>query len=153
MMRKALKPHTFSDGTHIPAGTFIFAASHPAHFDDAYYPDAARFDGFRFAKLHEEHGDVQDGDVNASSNSTNAGSGGTRYQMVTTTAEYLAWGYGRRACPGRFFAAVELKLMLAQLVMAYDIRIEGDVRPKDIVVEANCLPNRSAKLLFRERRV
>lgn len=32
--RKAIKDFTFSDGTTVPAGTFVSVATHSAHFDD-----------------------------------------------------------------------------------------------------------------------
>lgn len=45
----------------------------------------------------------------------------TKLAMVSTSAEYQAFGHGRHACPGRFFAADELKLLLAYVVLNYDI--------------------------------
>jgi cytochrome P450 len=35
---------------------------------------------------------------------------------------YFQFGYGRHACPGRFFAANEIKMMVANFVLAYDMR-------------------------------
>ncbi|KAF8640809.1 hypothetical protein AX17_000458 [Amanita inopinata Kibby_2008] len=142
MMRKTTKPFIFSDGTEIPEGTMIFAASHPVHFDSSKYHNAREFDGFRFVDLQQRRG------------SAGMDDGGARHQLVTTTTDYLAWGYGRRACPGRFFAGIELKLILAHLVMNYDLRLEqpGE-RPRDFVFEANCLPNSKANILFRRREV
>lgn len=140
MTRKALRPYTFSDGTHIPKGTFVFAGANAMHFDPKHYRNSDKFDGFRFANLGQQRG----GGTNKE---------GSRYQLVTTTSDYLVWGYGRRACPGRFFAALELKLILAHLVMIYDVKfsevLEG--RPSDFWVEANRLPNLSAKVMFKKR--
>lgn len=53
--------------------------------------------------------------------------------------------------PGRFFAAHELKLMLAYLVLNYDVRseIEG-VIPKPSWYITNLVPNPTAKVLFRK---
>lgn len=140
MTRKALRPYTFSDGTHIPEGTFVFAGASAMHFDPKHYRNGDRFDGFRFANLGQQRG----GGTNKE---------GSRYQLVTTTSDYLVWGYGRRACPGRFFAALELKLFLAHLVMNYDIKFSGvlEGRPSDFWVEANCLPNLNAKVMFKKR--
>lgn len=54
--------------------------------------------------------------------------------------------------PGRFFAANELKSMMAHLVMNYDVRMEkaGEV-PAPIHYTAMISPNRTAKVLFRKR--
>jgi cytochrome P450 len=63
--------------------------------------------------------------------------------------EYLA---GRHACAGRFFANQELKHMMIYLLLNYDIRLEnGAVRPDNLVVGLNVLPNTEAKILLRKR--
>ena len=35
------------------------------------------------------------------------------------------FGYGKHACPGRFFANQEFKVILVQLIMSYDLRLHG----------------------------
>ncbi|GJJ07762.1 hypothetical protein Clacol_001967 [Clathrus columnatus] len=81
-----LKDFTFSDGTVIPKGSVVSAAVHPAHYNEENYPDSEKFDGFRYAKIR-----AQDG-----YNNTN--------QLVNTSLDYLSFGHGKHACPGRFFA-------------------------------------------------
>lgn len=44
-------------------------------------------------------------------------------QFVATSPTYLGFGHGRHACPGRFFAANELKLLIAYLLTRYDIQM------------------------------
>ncbi|KAK6856185.1 hypothetical protein PG995_008336 [Apiospora arundinis] len=46
-----------------------------------------------------------------------------QYQFVTVTKENMAFGYGKHACPGRFFAANEIKLILAHILLQYDLRM------------------------------
>lgn len=79
MTRKALKDHTLSDGTFLPAGTFVSAASRAIHYDSANYEHPEVFDGFRFANIREEEGE------------------GTKHQMVATATDFLAFGHGRHA--------------------------------------------------------
>ncbi|KAL4246127.1 cytochrome P450 family protein [Abortiporus biennis] len=98
--RLALQPYTFSDGTHIPKGSMISVPSGAIHFNPVYYPDPMKFDPWRF---------VGDGEV--------------KHQVVATSAEFLTFGHGRHACPGRFFASLQLKTLLAHVVMTYDIRL------------------------------
>lgn len=127
----------------IPKGTFIAAAARPRHLDSTIYASPDTFDGFRFSKLHErQYGD----DL-----TPGGGSSGMPFQLVTTTSDYLVWGYGRHACPGRFFAAVVVKMMLAYVILHYDVRFEDGLRPKDVVVGTNYLPDPNAKILFRRR--
>ena len=54
--------------------------------------------------------------------------------------------------PGRYFAAVELKAMLAHIVLTYDVKMprEGE-RPRDLWLASVCVPNRTAKVMFRKR--
>lgn len=39
----------------------------------------------------------------------------------------MSFGFGRHACPGRFFAANEIKLILARMLLDYDIKMPEGV--------------------------
>ena len=55
--------------------------------------------------------------------------------------------------PGRFFAAVELKALLAFLVINYDFKLaDGEGRPSTFYFADAVIPDPSAKLMFRKRR-
>ncbi|KAJ7825625.1 hypothetical protein B0H14DRAFT_2368863, partial [Mycena olivaceomarginata] len=69
---------TFSDGTHLPRGTFLAAATHATHHDPMNYDNPDVFDGFRFANMREEDD-----------------CGGIKYQMVAPDIKYLSFGLGR----------------------------------------------------------
>jgi len=133
MGRIALKDFTFTDGTFIPKGTNVCIASTIHHDKDSYAnPDI--FDGFRFADM--------------GSSASDSG----KYQMVATNLNHLVFGHGRHACPGRFFAANELKMMMAHLVLSYDVKLEDEgVRPPNMWFASACSPNRTAEVLFRKR--
>ena len=139
MHRSVLRDHTFSDGTTVPAGSTIVVRVDNAHHNAELYPDPLRFDGFRFAKMREE----------AISN----GSSGKTFDVVSVNANYLPFGYGRHACPGRFFAAYELKQMLAHVVLNYDVKFESEgVRPPNKLLMTISLPNPTAEVLFRKHK-
>ena len=54
--------------------------------------------------------------------------------------------------PGRFFAALELKCMLALTLLKYDVRMtEEGVRPSDEWYGLASVPSHSAEVLFRPR--
>ncbi|KAH7908171.1 cytochrome P450 [Hygrophoropsis aurantiaca] len=134
MGRKALKDVTLSDGTIIPKGTIVAIASHATHRDEAVYDNAEVFEPFRFADLREEEGEA------------------VKHQMVSTSLEYLPFGHGRHACPGRFFAANELKAMLAHVVLAYDVKLENDgPKPQNLNFGSAFAANTKAKVMFRKR--
>ncbi|EGO05415.1 hypothetical protein SERLA73DRAFT_83088 [Serpula lacrymans var. lacrymans S7.3] len=131
--RKALKDFTFSNGIVVPAGCTVSVASMPTHYDSEIYENADVFNPFRFANEKQEGEQAW-------------------HQMVSTNADYLPFGHGRGSCPGRFFAASELKTMLAHIVVTYDIKFEdGAVRPTNITFGPASTPNMKAKLLFRKR--
>jgi cytochrome P450 len=69
---------------------------------------------------------------------------------VSTSADYLSFGHGRHACPGRFFAANELKLLLAYMVLNYDIE-PLEKRPDGKWVGTVCLPDMKATIKVRRR--
>ena len=60
--------------------------------------------------------------------------------------------------PGRFFAAHELKLMLAHVVLTYDVRMadgsedHGGTVPPVRQFGQNTAPSTTARVLFRKRR-
>lgn len=125
--------YTFCDGTTLPTGTAIAVCIHTSHFADANYEDAQIFDPLRFVKLK-------------------ATAPQRKWDVITTAPDFLSFGHGKHACPGRFFAAAELKLMLAYVVANYDVKLaEEGVRPKDFWIMGSCLPNQSANVLFRRR--
>ncbi|KAF8876321.1 cytochrome P450 [Infundibulicybe gibba] len=142
--RFAMVPFTFSDGTVIPPGTLIVAAPTVTHLDDVAYENPSDFDGFRFSKMRER----------LANGGGDAGADEKRFRLTSTSLDYLSFGGGRHACPGRFLAALELKCMMAHLILHYDVRteIEG-VRPPDDWFGPICLPSRSGKVLFRKRNV
>jgi hypothetical protein len=57
-----------------------------------------------------------------------------------------------RFVQGRFFAATELKAMMAHLVINYDVEAEVEgVRPADKVFDERISPNADGKVRFRKR--
>ncbi|KAG6844149.1 hypothetical protein H0H87_009392 [Tephrocybe sp. NHM501043] len=130
--RVSRQPFTFSDGTVIPAGTFSYVAAGVAHTREETYKDAHTFRPFRFVEKREQTG--------------------RKVDMVSTHADFLSFGHGLHACPGRFFAAAELKLMLAHVVLTYDVKMAGDgERPKNMWYFTTCVPNPKAEVMFRKR--
>ncbi|EJD07459.1 cytochrome P450 [Fomitiporia mediterranea MF3/22] len=134
--RKIMSDFTLSDGTFLPMGTFIAANLIATHQDESYYPGADKFDGFRFAKLREQSSEE-----------------GVKHQMVNTNPEYLAFGLGHHACPGRFFAVNELKAIMAHLILNYDVKAEMEgVRPENVYHRSRVGPNPKAKVLLKKRK-
>jgi len=141
LSRKVIHPDgfTFSDGTFLPAGSLVHVPVRAVHHDPGNFPNAEVFDGLRSYNMRA---------------STEFESSVFNHYLVTTSPTHLAFGHGRHACPGRFFAATELKAMLAHIVLHYDVKLEKEgVRPPDQLFDSLRIPNQGAKVLFRKRAV
>ena len=128
--------YTLKDGFHIPRGTHIGVPTQAISMDPDLYPDSDRFDGFRFSKLRSS------GDPNTA-----------RLVYAASNLESMAFGYGRHACPGRFFADHEIKMIMVYLLTNYDFKFPEGVteRPLSIPAETQLLPNHDAKIELKGR--
>ncbi|KAK1473864.1 cytochrome P450 [Colletotrichum tamarilloi] len=129
------RPFTLSSGFTIPAHTTIGIPTQAITMDESLYPDPETFDAFRFARMREERSDM-DG----------------RAQYVASNPTSLSFGYGRHACPGRFFAAHEIKAIMAHLLKNYEMRFtHGQGRPQSVRAETQYLPDPWATVEFKKR--
>ncbi|KAI2627006.1 putative cytochrome P450 [Hypomontagnella submonticulosa] len=133
--RKAMVPITLSNGFCIPAGTIVQCNTNILDEAPPEWGDPHAFDGFRFYKLRSRSPE----DVN-------------RFQFASTTYDSMQFGFGRDACPGRFFASNQIKIILAYLLSHYDIRFEDSVvgRPKNFMFEVNVLADPTKMVLFKK---
>lgn len=133
LFRRATKDLTLSDGTYVPAGTILTAIVASTHHDENNYENAGAFDPFRFSRLREQEDDT------------------TKHQYVSTSGKDISFGHGRHACPGRFFVSHELKIMLANIVLRYDMRFQDGRRPENEWATMTSMPSQTAQVLFRKR--
>jgi cytochrome P450 len=119
-----MKPITLSNGQVLPAGVNIEVPAYTVGQDEETFPDAERFDGLRFYRMREQSETFnKPGGGGAGSTAVEAAA---HNQFVSVSQNSLTFGYGRHACPGRFFAANEIKMIMARLVLMYDIRNVGE---------------------------
>lgn len=114
------KPLVLKDGTRIPAGVFIDTANLAVLHDPKHYKDPDTFDAYRFYNLRTQE-NVPD---------PNEFKNREQYQFVSVSKENASFGFGKHACPGRFFAASQIKLIMAQILQQYDLRYPLDVKER-----------------------
>lgn len=105
LARLALQDWQLSDGTQIPKGTLLFQNELPMYQDANNYEHPEEFDPWRMHRRRQQDGEAD------------------KHQFVMTTAKHLHFGHGKHACPGRFFASNEIKVLMALITMRYDIRL------------------------------
>lgn len=153
---------TTPDGTHLPEGSMVAVHSWGLHHDENVYDKPAGYQPFRF--VDQQQRDLGEGGAvtgTGNEQKQKAYLDKAQLQFIATSPTYLGFGHGQHACPGRFFAANELKLLLAYLLTHYDMQMvmEGGVggvwngkgvRPECSWVGPNHLPPR-AKLRIRRK--
>ncbi|KAJ7919316.1 cytochrome P450, partial [Mycena leptocephala] len=155
MTRKVVAKNgfTFSDGTVILHGSFLNVASQEPAFNPVNYDNPKVFDGFRFVRERERIAQGKNVGI-------------FKHHMVSTGLDYLVFGHGKYACPGRhfdvilpwgnlycgFFAVAEVKVMMGHILINYDVKaqIEG-VRPINFPFGIFVLPNPKGKIWIRRR--
>ncbi|KAL3454185.1 cytochrome P450 [Aspergillus insuetus] len=104
MVRTTTSAVTFNDGLTVPHNTRTLVSCHNM-WTDAVHANPEEFDGYRFLKLRRLPGQE---------NWT---------QLVSTSNNHLGFGHGMHACPGRFFAATTAKVLIAHVVLKYDLKL------------------------------
>ncbi|GIJ83279.1 hypothetical protein Asppvi_002098 [Aspergillus pseudoviridinutans] len=132
MRRVATADVKLSDGTTIRKDSMV-AVSARGQRDPAVYKDPDHWDGYRFYNMRQTAGHE------------------CVAQLVSTSPDHLGFGHGQHACPGRFFAANEVKIFLCHFLLKYDFKLaEGSMpRPRCSGFHINCDP--VAKISLRRR--
>lgn len=135
MHRVMMQNYQLSDGTMLSKGAHVSMAVNAIQNDPDVTPKPEVFDGLRYYKLRQQDGQ------------------GHLHQFSTTQEKILNFGHGANSCPGRFFASLEIKIILVRLIMDYDWKLpEGQGRPANLSAHEFVFPNPDAKIYVRERK-
>ena len=133
MHRVMLQDHAFHDGTVLPKGAHVSMAVNAIQNDPEVTLNPETFDGLRYYKLRQQDGQNH------------------LHQFSTTEEKVLNFGHGANSCPGRFFASLEIKIILVRLIMDYDwVLPKGQSRPANLNAHEFIFPNPDAEVLVRK---
>lgn len=132
MKRQAHNDLKLSDGTVITKNGLLGVSSHKM-WDSTVYKEPHKWNGYRFYNMRQL--------PNKESSA----------QLVTTSPEHMGFGYGKHACPGRFFAANEIKIALVYLLLRYDWSLPEDVHPSIKYFGFALATDSSLKIRLRRR--
>lgn len=93
-----------SEGLHLPCGTRVVVPAFCIQRDqDIFGMDAGSYDAFRFSRPLEQR--------TSAASEAQSKLPHPKPQAITSTSEsFTAFGHGRHACPGRFFASTLMKV-------------------------------------------
>jgi cytochrome P450 len=134
MRRLATEDITLRDGRRIPKDSMVAVSAHWS-WDESFYENPNQFDGYRFYKMSQNPKTEQ------------------MSHLVATSPQHIAFGHGKHACPGRFFATNEVKIALVHILLKYDFKLdESSPPPKVFKMGWMMQSDPQAKILVRRRK-
>lgn len=108
MNRIVTQPYSFKcANTTLPPNCMASGASAAIATDPTVFSDPNTFDGHRYRRMRDENKGAE-----------------SSLLMGMSTIDSLGFGLGNQACPGRFFAVNNMKLIMAKLLTRYDLTLE-----------------------------
>ncbi|CAH0003192.1 unnamed protein product [Clonostachys byssicola] len=132
MNRKATKRVTLPGGLVLEKGDRCMSDL-GSMMDSTIYPNPDEYDGYRFFRMRDDR------------------SAGSKAHLVSTSSAHLGFGHGKHACPGRFFAANEVKLLLCHLLYKYEWKLEPGYVHKITEFGLALFPDGQAQISYRRR--
>ncbi|KAF2169519.1 hypothetical protein M409DRAFT_64636 [Zasmidium cellare ATCC 36951] len=131
LVRQVVQPGglTSPEGVYLPEGTHVHSIVKNMHHDSQLFGEGAdEFDPLRYYKPPS----------------------GDQKSAVHISSDFLPWGLGKHACPGRFFAVHVMKLMLGHLFLKYDFEPLKE-KPKPVRIGDMEFPSEEVVVRMRRR--
>ncbi|KAI1084603.1 cytochrome P450 [Whalleya microplaca] len=133
--RKALAPVTLSNGFRIPKDVKIEIATGAINADSIIHENPQEFDGLRAYKKRMACTEARN-----------------KHRVLSVSKDDLSWGFGRAACPGRFLADMQIKMVLVEILISCELKLpEGQDRYENLELRGQTLPNVQGQILIRPR--
>ncbi len=132
MRRIATDKVKLSDGLVIPKRSRLVVTNESMR-SDGIWENGDQFDPYRFMRMREDPGEEH------------------LAHLVSTSPNHMGFGHGKHACPGRFFAANELKVLLCHLLLKYEWKLVPNSPTGSIMFGFATPSNPKAKISIRHR--
>ena len=142
-------------GHRLPEGTTMSFLGQPASTDPETVEDPLKYDPFRFSRGRDADGGGGGGGGGEKTTTTSSGGASAAASFVTTSPEFLPFGHGKHACPGRFLVDFELKMIISYVLRNYDMRFPdeyGGKRPPNRWISEALFPPEGARIMVRRRK-
>ena len=137
MKRWFKEAYTFQDGTHVRAGTYACMPVFAIENDPAKLADPERFDGLRAYRAAREAPDDEHARL---------------FKFSSPAPDFLNFGYGKTACPGRFVAGVVVKTVIVKALTDYEFKfLPGTGRPGNLIAHEFLFTWPWTKMLVRKK--
>ncbi|KAI1429029.1 cytochrome P450 [Xylaria sp. FL1777] len=156
--RETLRLHSFSsrgvarkvmsdgvvteDGIALPKGATVSFIAYWAQTDGDAFENPFKYDPFRFSRTREAEMDEQ------------GKPGLTSLSFVSTSSQYLGFSHGKHACPGRYLVDFELKMIIAYMLMNYDMEFPPEYngkRPQNHWVTEAIFPPEDVRMRIKRK--
>lgn len=106
------------DGIRLPHGAHVCPPSYAISKYPSVIENTDEFDGLRYCHLHKNPNETIK----------------NRHSMAGKN--HMHFGHGKYTCPGRFFAFNEMKMVLATMLLRYEVKYpEGASRPANMNID------------------
>ena len=133
-----MKTFAFSDGSQIPVGNWACVPQKAMMRDPQIYVEPDTFNGFRFVSTGNDN---NEGKFECSSSTS----------FTKADAEFPFWGLGSHTCPGRFYASAAIKLLMAHVLLNYDVKFANEQQKRTFSWRTAIVPVSTVAILFRKR--
>ncbi|KAL4986490.1 cytochrome P450 [Aspergillus falconensis] len=124
---------TLPNGLFLPYGTKIGIPQYAVHRDSDLYSNPDQYNPYRFYTPDASPAELREN------------------SMTNTSESYVVFGHGRRQCPGRWIFSHIFKLLIAEMLLKYEIK-PFPTRPKIHRWGRFQLPPLTTKLTVRRRK-
>jgi cytochrome P450 len=149
MLRKVMVSslHT-EDGILLPKSCDVSMLTFSIQSDGDLFEDPLKSDPFRYSRMRKDFSSTTDDHGNQSNGPT------TNLNFVSTGPQFLPFGHRKHACPGRHLVDFGLRMILAYVLLNYDLAFLEEYKGRRLEVTWMAevlMPPSAAKIRVRRR--